>query len=154
VTKNLIAFEVLSFFVGVFTITPQILLPLASDLAPPDRRASAMSVVLSGLMLGVLIARVLAGVIGQFTTWRVVYYVAIGLQFAVLIGSYFFIPDYPAKNNDLTYFTILFTMAKYAVTEPVLIQACLVNIASSACFSNYWVTLTFLLAGPPYNYST
>jgi len=45
-------------------------------------------------------------------------------------------------------------MGKYAVTEPVLIQACLVNLGSSASFSSFWVTLTFLLNGNPYNYST
>lgn len=72
VTTDVRVFEALSFLIGVVTVTPQILMPLAADLAPPERRASALSVVLSGLMLGILIARVLAGVIGNFTTWRVV----------------------------------------------------------------------------------
>ncbi|KAG1739417.1 major facilitator superfamily domain-containing protein [Suillus paluster] len=154
VTKNLRVFETLSFLVGVTTVTAQILMPLAADLAAPDRRASALSVVLSGLMLGILIARVLAGVIGNFTTWRVVYYMSIGVQSLVLIGAYLVLPDYPAKNRDLTYFKILFSMAKYAVTEPLVIQVAIINIASSACFAGFWVTLTFLLGGPPYYYST
>ncbi|KAG6855524.1 hypothetical protein H0H87_001598 [Tephrocybe sp. NHM501043] len=154
VTSNLIAFETLSFLVGMVSVAPQILLPLAADLAPPERRASAMSVVLSGLLFGILVARVLAGVIAEFTTWRVVYYMAIGTQSVVLLGMYLMLPDYPAKNDDLTYWDILWTMAKFAVTEPLLIQGSLINLASSACFSNFWVTLTFLLGGPPYNYST
>lgn len=29
------------------------------------------------------------------------------------------LPDYPSKNRDMTYFQILFSMAKYAVTEPL-----------------------------------
>ncbi|PBK95799.1 MFS general substrate transporter [Armillaria gallica] len=154
ITKNLVVFEVFSFFVGVVTVTPQILLPLAADLAPPERRASALSVVLSGLLLGVLIARVISGVIAQFTSWRVVYYMSVSVQFLVLGGSYLVLPDYPAKNKDMTYWKILWTMAKFAFTEPILIQACLTNIASSASFSNFWVTLTFLLGSPPYNYTT
>lgn len=151
---NLRIFEVLCYLIGVASVTPQILMPLAADLAPPERRASALSVVLSGLMLGVLIARVLAGVIGNFDTWRIVYYMAIGIQCLVLVGAYFILPDYPAKNRDLTYLKILYTMARYAVTEPLLIQTALINIASSACFSSFWVTLTFLLGGSPYYYST
>ncbi len=123
-------------------------------MAPPERRASALSVVLSGLLLGVLIARVISGVIAQFTSWRVVYYMSVGVQFLVLGGSYLVLPDYPAKNKDMTYWKILWTMAKFAFTEPILIQACLTNIASSASFSNFWVTLTFLLGSPPYNYTT
>lgn len=64
------------------------------------------------------------------------------------------LPDYPAKNKGATYFGILYSMGKFAVTEPLLIQAYLINMPSSACFSNFWVTLTFLLGGPPYDYST
>ncbi|KAG6845832.1 hypothetical protein H0H87_002520 [Tephrocybe sp. NHM501043] len=154
ITSNLIAFEILSFLIGMVSVAPQILLPLAADLASPKRRASAISVVLSGILFGILAARVLAGVIAEFTTWRVVYYVAIGTQALVLLGSYFTLPDYPSKNDHLTYWDILWTMAKYSVTEPLLIQVSLINLFNSACFSNLWVTLTFLLGGSPYNYST
>ncbi len=67
------------------------------------RRAATLSVVLSGLLFGVLIARVISGVIAEFTSWRVVYYMAIGVQYFVLVGSYFLLPDYPSsKNSHLT----------------------------------------------------
>ncbi|EIN12181.1 hypothetical protein PUNSTDRAFT_33882, partial [Punctularia strigosozonata HHB-11173 SS5] len=153
-TRSFAAFSALSYLVGAVTVVPQVLIPLAADLAPPHRRASAISVVLSGLLFGVLLARVLAGVVANFVTWRVVYYLAIGVQYGVFAMLYAVLPDYPAKNPGLTYGGILWTMAKYCVTEPLLVQAALVNIASSACFTNFWVTLTFLLGGPPYNYST
>ncbi|EIW81522.1 hypothetical protein CONPUDRAFT_124654 [Coniophora puteana RWD-64-598 SS2] len=154
ITASLQVFEALSFLIGVVTVVPQILMPLAADLAPPERRASALAVVLSGLMLGILIARVLAGVIGNFTSWRVVYYTSIGVQGLVFGGAYLILPDYPAKNAGMSYFGILYTMGRYAVTEPLLIQAALINIASSSIFTAFWVTLTFLLGGDPYNYST
>jgi predicted MFS family arabinose efflux permease len=154
VTRSLVVFETLSYLVGIVTVTPQILLPLAADLAPEKKRAAAISVVFSGLLFGILIARTLAGIIAEFTSWRVVYYFAVGVQALVFVGSYFILPDYPSKNKDLTYWKILWTMVKFSVTEPILIQASLINLASSACFSNFWVTLTFLLDGPPYHYST
>ncbi|KAG2010426.1 membrane protein [Coprinopsis cinerea AmutBmut pab1-1] len=154
VTSDLVVFEVIGFFVGVFSVTPQVLLPLAADVAPESRRGTAISVVLSGLLMGVLIARVLAGVIAEYASWRVVYYMAIGAQAFVLLGSYLILPDYPSKNKHLTYWQILWSMGKFSVTEPKLIQACLINLASCACFSNFWVTLTFLLGEPPYSYST
>jgi predicted MFS family arabinose efflux permease len=130
--------------------------PLAADLAPPERRATAISVVISGLLLGVLLARVLAGVLGQFASWRTAYYFGVGVQALALGWLYLIIPDYPAKNagTGLTYWGILWTMARFAVTEPALIQSCLVNFMMSAGFTSFWVTLTFLLGGPLYNYST
>ncbi|EPS95201.1 hypothetical protein FOMPIDRAFT_113575 [Fomitopsis schrenkii] len=152
VTDSLAAFEAICFLIGMFSVVPQILMPLAADLA--GRRASALSIVLAGLLLGMLIARVLAGVIAQYATWHVVYYMAIGVQYAVFGMLYLMLPDYPAKTTGMTYFGILRSMVRFSVTEPQLIQASLINLASSACFTNYWVTLTFLLGGPPYHYST
>jgi len=131
-----------------------VMIPLAADLAPSNKRASAISIVMSGLLLGILIARVLAGIIAEFSNWRNAYFMAIGVQYALLLLLYFFVPAYPAKNPGIGYFGILWSMAKYAVTEPVLVQACLISGASSAVFTNFWVTLTFLLDGAPYFYST
>jgi hypothetical protein len=64
------------------------------------------------------------------------------------------LPDYPVKNRDLSYLGIFRSMAKYIITEPLVSQIMLTNWAASACYTNWWVTLTFLLGGPPYNYST
>ncbi|KZT12236.1 MFS general substrate transporter, partial [Laetiporus sulphureus 93-53] len=154
ITTNFAVFEALCFLVCLVTVVPQILMPLAADLAPPECRASALSIILAGLLFGVLIARVLAGIIAQYATWRVVYYLSIGVQCAVLLMLYLVLPDYPAKNKGTTYFGILYSMAKFCVTAPLLIQAVLINLPSSACFTNFWVTLTFLLGGSPYHYST
>lgn len=148
-------FQAISFLVGTVSIPCQVLIPLAADLAHETRRASAIAIVCSGLFFGILTARVLAGLIGEFApSWRVVYYFAIGIQTVVFAGAYWVLPDYPSKNKQMSYFTILGTMAKFAVTEPVLIQASMVMMGASACFSNLWVTLTFLLGGAPYHFST
>lgn len=124
ITTSLAVFETFSFLVGVFSVTPQILTPLAADLSPPHRKASAIAIVLSGLLFGLLLARVLAGVIAQEASFRIVYYMAIGVQGAILCILYLVVPDVPEKNKGTNYVSILFTMAKYAVTEPVLIQVC------------------------------
>ncbi|KAG8684790.1 hypothetical protein FRC09_015143 [Ceratobasidium sp. 395] len=139
---------------GIVTVVPQIMIPLAADLAPPERRASAISIVLSGLLLGILFARVLSGIIAEFTSWRVIYWISTGLQFANVFAMWMFVPDYPAKKTGLSYFGILYTMARYAVTAPALIQCCLIGFLSSAIFVNFWVNLTFLLTDAPYHYST
>ncbi|KAH7092822.1 MFS general substrate transporter [Auriculariales sp. MPI-PUGE-AT-0066] len=161
---NVRMFEGLTYIVGVFTVTPQILVPLAADLAPPERRATAMSIVMSGLLLGILFARVIAGAVADYTTsdistgggWRNVYWLAFSIQAFMWFVLWAVIPDWPAKNRGtgLTYGGILWTMAKLAVTEPLLVQCSIIGLLSSAVFTSFWVTLTFILGGPPYNYST
>lgn len=153
-SRSLLSFQMFAFLLGVFNVTPQILIPFAADLASPRQREAAVSVLQSGIMLGILLARVAAGIIAYYFQWRVVYYVSIGVQLIVLCGIYLLVPDQSPKNPDLTYLEIFYTMAKYIVTEPRLVQASLINVASVACWSSFWTTLTFFLGGPPYNYPT
>ncbi|KAJ7449212.1 MFS DHA1 protein [Mycena latifolia] len=154
ITRSLVVFEVLSFLIAFSSVTPQVLIPFTADLAPANRRATFMSIVFSGLLMGVLLARVLSGIIAQFSNYRNIFWMGTGAQYAGLIVLYFITPDTPAKNQGLTYFKILHTMGKFAVTEPALIQGCLIFFCNSAVFSGFWVTMTFLLGGDPYNYST
>ncbi|KZV61521.1 MFS general substrate transporter [Peniophora sp. CONT] len=154
-THSLVAFEILCFFIGVSSCAPQILVPLAADLAPPHKRASAISIVISGLLLGVLFSRVMSGVVAQYVTWRVVYAVACGLQVASLLALWMALPDFPSKaKKGTTYVQIMKTMFRLAATEPVLVQVCLAHVAGAAFFTNFWVTLTYLLGDNPYQYGS
>ncbi|KAJ6493986.1 MFS DHA1 protein [Mycena vitilis] len=154
VTHSLAVFEALSFLVAIVSVTPQVLIPLTVDLAPPNRRATFMAIVFSGLLMGVLLARVLSGIIAQLSSYRNIYWMGTAGQYLLMIVLYFITPDTPAKNAHLSYFQILKTMAKFAVTEPALIQGCLIFFFNSATFAGFWVTLTFLLGGAPYHYSS
>ncbi|KAG1739411.1 major facilitator superfamily domain-containing protein [Suillus paluster] len=154
IANDILVFEVTSFLIGLTSVTPQMLIPLVADLAPPAGCGSAISIILSGNLLGILLARIFSGVVANFTSWRMVYCTSIGLQSIVLGGAYLLLPDYPAKTHDLSYLGIFRSMAKYAVTEPLVSQILLTTLAASACYTNWWVTLTFLLGGPPYDYST
>ncbi|BGP48575.1 hypothetical protein JCM10450v2_004451 [Rhodotorula kratochvilovae] len=153
IVPNVTSFQAISFFLGAASVTPQILLPLAGDLAPPARRASALSIVLAGLLLGILLARVLAGLVAEKASVSALYYMSFGLQALIWLLVYATVPDYPAKNAHLSYFQILWSMAKYLFTEPLLVQACLISAAASVIFSCFWTSSTFLL-GDFYGYNS
>ncbi|KAI0473072.1 major facilitator superfamily transporter [Xylariaceae sp. FL0804] len=153
-TPHFSVFLFLSYLCGVGTVTPQLMLPLVGDLAPPGRRASSLSIVVSGLALGLLVARVLSGIVANFTSWRNIYWLALGAQYLTLLTLFLTLPDYPAKNRGLGYGRALWEMAVLVVREPVLAQACVMGFALSAAFTSFWTTLTFLLASPPYGYSS
>ncbi|KAL0265301.1 hypothetical protein SLS55_001266 [Diplodia seriata] len=155
VTHSLTVFSVLSFIVGATTVTPQLMLPLVGELAPPHKKGVSLSIVTSGLMLGILIARLLSGTITEYTSWRSVYWMALGLQYLVSLLLWAFMPDYPSTNpsGTLSYLPLLWSIPKLLFREPALMQACLISIFTSATFTSFWTTLTFLLAGPPYRLS-
>lgn len=154
-TNSFPVFLGISFITAVTTVTPQLMLPLVGDLAPPYRRATALSIVVSGLLLGMLIARLLSGILTQFTSWRSIYWFSFGVQYLILILLFFFMPDYPSTNPDgINYFRILWTIVRMVFKHPVLVQSCLVGFMTSATFTSYWTTLTFLLSSPPYSYNS
>jgi predicted MFS family arabinose efflux permease len=152
-TKSFTTFLAFSFITAASTVTPQLMLPLVGDLAPARRRATALSIVVSGLLLGMLIARLLSGILTQYTSWRSIYWFSFGVQYLILILLFLFMPDYPSTNpGGLNYFSMLFSILKMAFKHPVLVQACLVGFLLSSIFTSYWTTLTFLLSSPPYSY--
>lgn len=153
-TNSVSVFSAIQFITAVTTVTPQLMMPLVGDLAPPKKRAAALSIVTSGLMLGILLARLLSGVVTQYTSWRTIYWMSVGLQYLIFILLWLFMPDYPSVNpGGLNYFKMLWSIVVMMTKHPVLVQACLVSFFVSSTFTNFWTTLTFLLAGEPYNYS-
>ncbi|KAJ2897862.1 putative transporter [Zalerion maritima] len=154
-TSSFPAFQALSFICGFTTVTPQLLLPLVGDLAPAHRRATYLSVVVSGLMLGMLVARLLAGIIANYTDWRNIYWFSFGVQYIILAALWAFMPDYPSKNpQGINYFKVLGTIFHLMFTEPLLLQTCGIALFGAAVFTSFWTTLTFLLALPPYEYNS
>lgn len=136
------------------TVTPQLILPLVGDLVPPHRRASALAIVGSGLALGVMIARVLSGIVANYTSWRNIYWFAFAAQWATLGILFFTLPDFPAKNRGLRYFPLLWSMVVLVFKEALLAQACLIGFMISSAWPSFWTTLTFLLASPPFELSS
>ncbi|ORY40626.1 major facilitator superfamily domain-containing protein [Leucosporidium creatinivorum] len=154
-TNDYHTFLGLSYVTGLCTVIPQILNPLTADLAPPHRRAAAVSIVVSGLVTGMMFGRLMAGILTRFTgSTSHVFFLASGVQYSVLLGMWWLLPDYPKKETSMHYGQLLWSMAKLMVTQPVLLQAFFIGICSCSIFVSWWTTLTFLLAGDPFNYNT
>ncbi|KAI5481321.1 major facilitator superfamily protein [Pseudohyphozyma bogoriensis] len=110
-TPTLAGFEALAFLVGLFTVAPQVMIPLAADLAPAHRRSSYLSVVVSGLLTGLLFGRVVSGIIARWSSFKNVFYMAAALQFFLVILMFWTIPQYPVKNR--TTLTFLLSAAPF-----------------------------------------
>ncbi|KAJ9497875.1 hypothetical protein LTR99_002877 [Exophiala xenobiotica] len=153
-TRSFAAFCAISYICAITTVIPQVMLPLVAELAPPTQRAMALSIVTSGNLLGIVVARILSGVVTNYTSWRNIYWIALALQYCVFIALWLFMPDYPSSNPDgLNYFKMIGGIILLYRKHAVLVQAGLISYCVSTCFTSYWTTLTFLLADAPYHYS-
>ena len=87
------------------------------------------------------------------------YFLALGLQAIILVALWVFMPDHPATNSIgtrklfKTYPKILWTIVMLFTENPVLVQSAMLSFCTFFAVSSFWTTLTFLLSGPPYQYT-
>ncbi|ACV57319.1 MFS transporter [Alicyclobacillus acidocaldarius] len=136
--------------VGAATIVPQLVVPFAAHLALPEERGRTVGTVMSGLLIGVLLARTLAGLVGQALGWRAVYALAaagmMGLA-ALLRAS---LPASPPESRT-PYGQLLLSLVHLIRAYPDLRDASLLGAMSFAAFSAFWTVLSLYLAGPPFH---
>ncbi|KAF1047903.1 MFS transporter [Xylophilus sp.] len=138
--------------IGLGSVAAQVLLPYAAHLAPPQMRGRAVGSVMSGLMLGVMLARPLASLLAQAGSWRLVFGLsaaAMLLLAAVLSRA---LPERrPAAQ--LRYGALLLSMAALWRHTPMLRRRALYHAGMFAAFSLFWTTAPLLLAGPAFGLS-
>ncbi|CAM4261668.1 MFS transporter [Bordetella tumbae] len=137
---------------GVLSVVAQVLVPFAATLAAPHQRGKAVGTVMSGLLLGILLARTVAGGLAELGSWRTVYWVASGLLLIMAAALWRVLPRYKATTH-LSYTSLLASIFHLYAREPLFRARSLLGALIFASFSMFWTPLTFLLANPPYSYS-
>ncbi|HEY9696052.1 MAG TPA: MFS transporter [Trichocoleus sp.] len=141
-----------SWAIGVTSISAQLIVPFAAQLVAPEARGNVVGIVMSGLLIGVLLARTVSGWVGAIFDWRTMYWLASGLMLLLGLGLSRFLPksQSPLKVSYLRLIRSLFPL----LTQPVLRETALIGAMSFAAFSAFWSTLAFRLAAPPYHYGS
>ena len=137
--------------VGAGSVAAQILVPMAASLADEEHRGHVVGVVMSGLLLGILLARTVSGVVAQASSWRVVYGMAAGMTVVLAAVLFRWLPG-EGERPRIGYGTLLRSAARLLATESLLRRRALFGALGFAAFSVFWTTMAFLLAGAPYHY--
>lgn len=137
---------------GLFSVVAQILVPLAASLAAAEKRGKVVGTVMSGLLLGILLARTVAGGLAQLGGWRTVYWVASVLMVLMSLALWRYLPRY-RQSTPLNYPQLLSSIFQLYAGNRVIRTRAIIGCLSFANFSVLWTSMAFLLASPPYNYS-
>ena len=137
--------------IGLTSVMAQLLVPLAATLAPEAERGRVVGNVMSGLVLGILLARTFSGLVADVGGWRSVYALAAALMVVQTVVLYVKLPQFK-QSAGLPYPKLLASTVAIARGEPVLRRRALYGLLSFASFSVLWTTLAFLLARPPFGY--
>jgi predicted MFS family arabinose efflux permease len=145
-------FEAASVLVGLVSVAGQIMVPFAADLATPARRGRVVARLMTGLLVGILLARTLAGVVAQAAGWRAIYWLSAALMVGCAAVLRLVLPPDRGRPH-LQYRRLVASALRLLADEPLLRRRAWYGTCVFASFSVLWTSLAFLLSGAPFHYS-
>jgi predicted MFS family arabinose efflux permease len=138
--------------VGALSVLAQVLVPFAAALATDASRGRVVGTVMSGLLVGILLARTAAGALAGAGGWRTVYFVSAGAMVVLAGVLHRYLPTWHERTG-LGYGRSVASVLALLREEPVLRLRSLYGMLSFATFSVLWTAMAFMLSDR-YHYSS
>jgi len=136
---------------GVASAVVQVLVPLASDLAADHERGRVVGLVVSGLLIGILSARTVAGLVAAAFGWRAVFVLAAALMLALTAALARGLPA-PEPKTRGAYPALLRSVPTLVREERVLRLRMAYGAVGMLSFTLLWTGLTLVLSADPFDY--
>ncbi|MEO8134390.1 MAG: MFS transporter [Betaproteobacteria bacterium] len=133
-----------SFLIGVCCGLSQHVVPLVTELAPPDERGRIVGTMLSGVFTGLLFARVMSGQVAEHLDWRWTYVLGAALVAIIGVAVVIVLPDVPPKSR-LSYFELLKSLGQLFVRERRIRHPAAVQFFLGLCYGGFWATVASML---------
>jgi len=133
-----------SLVIGLAATLAQDIVPAAATLAPETQRGKVVGTVMTGLLLGILLSRVMSGLIAEQFGWRAVYALAAGSIGLIGVAAWRGLPRF-APTTSLGYGALLGSMLRLWAQHPTLRRAAVSQGLLSVAFSAFWSTLAVML---------
>jgi predicted MFS family arabinose efflux permease len=136
---------------GLFSVAAQVLVPMAASFAAPGTSGRAVGLVMSGLLVGILASRSVAGVLSDLGGWNAVYWVGALATAGVALLLRRALPlAQPARR--MGYGEVMRSLLTLAREQPRLRSRALIGGMGFATVSVLFSTMALLLAGPGYGF--
>ena len=146
------AFLSAALFIGVASAATQMLVPIAAHLAPDATRGRTIGNVMSGLLLGIMLARPVSSLIADVFGWRAVFGVSALAITALAFALRARLPQ-RAPKVDHGYVALIASLWTLLRDTPVLRRRAAYQAALFAAFSLFWTAVPLELAGPAFGLS-
>jgi len=138
---------------GLLAVVTQALVAYAASLAPPSERGQIVGVVTSGIVLGILLARVVAGTLADISGWRTVYFVSAILTLVIAALLYRVLPAQEPRDKRLSYPRLIGSLFTLFAEEPVLRIRAIIAMLIFADITTLLTPLVLPLSAPPFSLS-
>lgn len=148
-TSHIYTIWVASLIMGASSIVPQLFIPVAGQFSKPENKTRNMGFVLSGLLTGILGARVISGMVGEWMGWRMMYYIAGGIM-VVCLGLTLWTMPQMQKNFSGSYAGLMRSVSRIFMDHPNIRMNALRAAFGFGSMLSFWACLAFHLAGEPF----
>ncbi len=139
-----------SLVLGCNSVVPQMFIPVASHFSKPENKSRNMGIVLTGLLSGVLGARVLSGYIGELAGWRTMFAIGAVIMAACLVCMLRSLPVMPS-SFDGSYGKLMKSIVSIYRSFPAVRIYALRGGLSFCSMMAIWSCMAFHLAGAPFH---
>ncbi|KXV55247.1 MFS transporter [Acetobacter tropicalis] len=138
--------------VGILSVAVQILVPFAAHLAPEARRGQVVGNVMSGLMMGIMLARPVSSFVTQISSWQTIFLLSAGVMLVLSVVLQRVLPQRHPRTQS-SYAGLLLSMVHLLGHTPVLQRRAFYHACMFGAFSLFWTVTPLLLAHSPYLFS-
>ncbi|GGA95532.1 MFS transporter [Brucella endophytica] len=138
---------------GLLAVVTQALVAYAASLAEPERRGHVVGVVTSGIVLGILLARAVAGALTDVSGWRSVYLSSALLTLLIGLALWRSLPRQRRESAGLPYPALILSLATLFRSEPVLRIRAIIAMLIFADITTLLAPLVMSLSAPPFELS-
>jgi len=142
--QNSAVFLIAGVFIGLTSVSVQMLLPLAAHLTSDHTRGRVVGNIMSGLLLGILLARPVASLIADAYGWRAVFVLSSALMAGLACVLWRFLP-YRQPETKHHYGDLLKSLGRLPVAYPILLRLAIYQAAAFACISLFWTAVPLFL---------
>lgn len=139
--------------VGLMAVVVQVLVAYTAALATPSQRGQAVGSVTSGIVLGILLARLTSGLIADFAGWRAVYFASSALTLIIAAVLWKLAPVTSAQRDGKSYLALIRSLFALLAGERILRIRGLLASLIFADFSVLWTAMVLPLSAPPLSLS-
>lgn len=154
IAAELLLFTLASTLLGFVTIAPYLLPAFASKRVAPERLGQVTALLTAGVIFGILVARVGAGIVAEYYSWRAVFWIAAGLMVAVtlLLPVSMRSETHVEKRPKGSYAELLLSVVKLAQQHREVLLSAAIQALNFAMFTATWLALALHLTSPELGY--
>jgi len=141
---------VASLAIGLAATLAQDIVPAAATLAPEAHRGKVVGTVMTGLLLGILLSRVVSGFVAEHWGWRTMFLAAAASIALIGAASWRGLPRF-RPTTHLGYGALLGSMVSLWKRHGALRRASVAQGLLAVGFSGFWSCLAVMLHGEPFH---